>query len=60
MKRDRFTIADVYGLESDKELEKYNKWLLHPSRPFGVSVKKFKEEWEEPKAKSKKNAKDRY
>lgn len=47
MKRDRFTIADVYGLDSEDQLKEYNRWLLHPQRPVGVSVKRFRKEQEE-------------
>lgn len=57
MKRDRFTIADVYGLESEDQLKEYNKWLLHPQRPIGVSAKKFRAE-EEERSYEKKRKKD--
>jgi hypothetical protein len=59
MKRQQHTIADVYGLESEEELAKYNKWLLHPNRPYGVPIKKFKEEYvEEKKEKKRKGKRD--
>lgn len=53
MKRDRFTIADIAGLDSEDQLAEYNKWLLHPKRPFGESINKFRGEFEEELKKEK-------
>lgn len=57
MKRDRYTIADIAGLESEDQLAEYNKWLLHPQRPYGESIKKFRGEFEELKKEKRKKTK---
>ncbi len=46
MRRSEWSISDITGLEGQKKLDEYNKWLLDPKREFGVpritTVKKRK------------------
>ena len=60
MKRQNYTVT-VTGDEAEDALAEYNKWLLHPKRPFDMPIKKFKEQYEKenpPKKRTRKVVKD--
>jgi hypothetical protein len=49
VRRTEWTISDITGLEGQKKLDEYNKWLLDPKREFGVPRIEKKKKQPKPK-----------